>query len=345
MPRVSTSIKKALTDGRVEKVEVDGLIKGAQQDGKVTNTERKQLTDMLEKSADKFAPEARSSLAAFLGNPGPISTTEPVTPAVPAAPPASQVPLKDDPAPLLKHSSTPMEEYPGELFVDGVNFDDVLQGQIANCFMVSAFSAVAYAHPEAIEQAIKDNGDGTYDVRLFEKGPSGKWTPVSFRIDGDLPMGFGGPLYAKSRSNRELWVSLLEKAYAVEKKGYEFVGNGGLATDVMSTLTGTRSFHYPMSTMEPGEVFSLIQESAASKCPMAAGTHGEDSGINYSGTGVHAWHCYTVLGAEVEQGVKYVLLRNPWGQVEPGNDGKNDGIFKMKLSDFVRLYEGVHVNG
>jgi hypothetical protein len=58
---------------------------------------------------------------------------------------------------------------------------------------------------------------------------------------------------------------------------------------------------------------------------------------------VYAWHVYTVLGAVEEGGAKYVQLRNPWGSSEPGADGKNDGIFKMKLEDFTKLYQGVDI--
>ena len=39
-----------------------------------------------------------------------------------------------------------------------------------------------------------------------------------------------------------------------------------------------------------------------------------------------AWHVYTVLGVGEENGQRYVHLRNPWGNTEPGRDGKCDGV-------------------
>jgi Calpain family cysteine protease len=50
--------------------------------------------------------------------------------------------------------------------------------------------------------------------------------------------------------------------------------------------------------------------------------------------GLVADHAYTVLDAYERSGVRYVQLRNPWGQFEPKGHGKNDGIFEMTLSAF-----------
>ena len=38
-----------------------------------------------------------------------------------------------------------------------------------------------------------------------------------------------------------------------------------------------------------------------------------------------------------------VVLRNPWGNGEPGADGKDDGVFEMPLADFQRNY-GVYIS-
>lgn len=36
-----------------------------------------------------------------------------------------------------------------------------------------------------------------------------------------------------------------------------------------------------------------------------------------------------------------MTLRNPWGDSEPAGNGADDGVFKLKLSEFRRLYENV----
>lgn len=112
----------------------------------------------------------------------------------------------------------------------------------------------------------------------------------------------------------------------------------------MTALTGRSSSYYSVEHSTAEEMFELIKAGGELKTPMTAGTYGENDGVNYNGTGVYAWHAYTLMGAVEENGVKYVQLRNPWGSSEPGNDGKNDGIFKMKIEDFMKLYQGINVN-
>ena len=206
------------------------------------------------------------------------------------------------------------------------------------------FSAVAQANPDAIKNAIKENGDGTYTVRFFEKQYGTTMKPVEIKIDGDLPQtSMGSARYGKSRDGSELWVGLLEKAYAQWKGGYEAIGNGGYPGEVITALTGKSTSYSSNKYTDANVLFTNIQKGATNHRAMTAPTHGKDSGVDYNGTGVYAWHVYTVLGAVEENGAKFVELRNPWGNTEPGSDGKNDGIFKMKLDDFSRLYQGVDI--
>ena len=34
-------------------------------------------------------------------------------------------------------------------------------------------------------------------------------------------------------------------------------------------------------------------------------------------------------------------MRNPWGESEPAGNGANDGIFKLKLEEFAKLYQNL----
>ena len=150
-------------------------------------------------------------------------------------------------------------------------------------------------------------------------------------------------LLCQSCDSKEVWVGLLEKAYAQWKGGYDKVGNGGYPGEVISALTGTSTTYSSNKYTDANVLFTNIQKGAANHKAMTSPTFGEDSAVKYDGTGVHAWHVYTVLGAVEEGGARFVQLRNPWGSNEPGNDGKDDGIFKMKLEDFTKLYQGVDI--
>ncbi|PZR17622.1 MAG: hypothetical protein DI536_04735 [Archangium gephyra] len=340
--KITESISRALRDNRVSISEMGSLIREAKSQPLTAET-KAELTNLLNLHADKFGSTAARDLRTYLSTANITgTTTTPTTPTVTPPPtPAITNPSIADPAVLTKHTTDttwkPVEG--GKLFVDGVSYDDVVQGSIGDCYLVSALSAVAQTNPKAIENAIKDNGDGTYTVRFYEKNSTKQ---VEIKIDGDVAQSAtGSQRYGKSRDSKELWVGLIEKAYAQWKGGYEAIGNGGYPGEVIQALTG-RSTSYS-SNSYADSTFAKIQRGGQNGKPMTAVTYGKDSGVDYNGTGVYAWHAYTVLGATEEAGQKYVQLRNPWGSSEHGNDGKNDGIFKMKLEDFSRLYQGVDV--
>lgn len=348
--KISDSISRALVDNRISIREMEGLIKEAKAQPLTPET-KADLQKLLDLNADKFGVTAKRDLQSFLStakvtlNPSaPSGPTTPTTPTVPSAPVSIA-----DPAVLNKHTDLTWKPVQGgKLFVDGVNFDDVVQGSIGNCYMVSAFSAIAEQHPEAIENAIKDNGNGTYTVRFFEGSGYSSTKPVSITIDGDLPTStMGSAKYGKARDKSELWVGLLEKAYAQWKGGYEAIGNGGNSGTVFTAITGKPSNYYNTTSNSADAIFSTLSRATASKQPVTAGTYGEDQAAMYQGTGLYAWHAYTVLSTGTENGQKYVELRNPWGSHDGGtkSDGKDDGIFKLPLADFMKLYSSVNIGG
>ena len=332
--KLGDSIARVLRDNTVSSREVKTLITEAKAQPLTAET-KAELQNLLTLHGDRFGSTARRDLQTYLGS---ATITLPPAPATPRA--------IDDPAVLTKHATEvtwkPVQD--GKLFVDGVNFDDVVQGSIANCYMVGAFSAVAQANPDTIKNAIKENADGTFTVRFYEQNYGGAMKAVEVTVDRDLPTtSMGSARYGKGRESKELWVGVLEKAYAQWKGGYETIGNGGFPGEVVSALTGKSTSYSSTTYGDANVLFTNIQKGAANHKPMTSPTYGKDSGVDYSGTGVYAWHVYTVLGAVEENGTRFVQLRNPWGSTEPGSDGKDDGIFKMKLDDFAKLYQGVDI--
>ena len=162
-------------------------------------------------------------------------------------------------------------------------------------------------------------------------------------VDGDLYVTVDGkPAYGRFDSSQGMWFAILEKAYAQLKGSYDTIGDGGIPGDVMTSLTGKPAGYWNTKDAASNALFDKIKQGGTGHRPMTAITWGEKDNVNYTGTGVHAWHTYSVLGAVEENGVKYVQLRNPWGESEPvPGDGKNDGIFFLKLDDFMKLYETV----
>jgi Calpain family cysteine protease len=352
--KLQNRISAALANSQVSNTEMTSILANA----KTVGTEATPLLQkFVERHQSKFESAAKAQIDAFLkpSAPAPVVTTPSLpTPPAPAVitvspPPATQTAsvstTRDlaDPAVLTKHNTSvswnPVSPT-GKLFVDSVNYDDVTQGSIGNCYMVAAFSAVAKANPKAIEDAIKDNKDGTFTVRFFEAGKE-----VKVDVDGDVPssMAGGTSRYGKARDTNEMWVTVLEKAFAQWKGGYEAIGNGGSPSAVMQAITGKSTGAYSVANSPDATIFRMLQEGVKQSKPMAAVTFGEDQNALYTGTGVHAWHAYTILNVSEENGQKFVELRNPWGRGEAGSDGKDDGAFKLKFEDFKKLYMNFYV--
>ena len=157
--------------------------------------------------------------------------------------------------------------------------------------------------------------------------------------------------YAKGEKTkaggRELWPALYEKAWAQHKGGYDVVGEGGSSAEAIEALSGKKVSYTSTDSSPDDLLWTKLKKASDNDQAMSAGTRGKEDEAIYAGTNLYAWHAYTVLGA-YEKGrgkdkQRYVKLRNPWGRVEPGKDGKDDGIFELTLADFKKFYSNVNI--
>jgi hypothetical protein len=249
---------------------------------------------------------------------------------------------------------------------DGIKALDVRQGAIGDCYLAAALAAVAGTRPDAIKNAIKDNGDGTYTVRFFEVGWDGKKTAHQETVDADLPHNVERPAYANSTEQvdgkdfMELWPSVVEKAYASWKGSYEAIGNGGNSGDVITALTGEPCRSTQTAGVgENDPLWAKMLKASQEKRPMTAGSGGEeDERYKDPKAGVYGWHAYTVMGVEEKKvgakSEKTVTMRNPWGKrrrnadaaaVGDATNGTAGGVFQLPWAEFRRLYDNIVVQG
>ncbi len=137
----------------------------------------------------------------------------------------------------------------GSLFQNGINYQDIKQGNINDCYFLAGLAATALRSPSKIESMFIDNGDNTFTVRFFSNGVADYVT-----VDRYLPTNSQGNfVYANlgdyyNNSANELWVALAEKAYAqINESGniyqdntnsYNGIGNGGYISDAFTHITG-----------------------------------------------------------------------------------------------------------
>ncbi|GAB4421796.1 MAG: hypothetical protein OHK0039_37200 [Bacteroidia bacterium] len=221
--------------------------------------------------------------------------------------------------------------------------NDVAQGQLSDCYFMASIAAVAQTHPEALGRLIHDNGDGTYDVTLYVSGD--RLNPAQPRVvtvRPDIPVTEGGgQAYASitSANEPELWVQLLEKAYASIRGGYGALDTGGTADEGLFALTGGRSTSYANPALSESAIRERIQEALDNRWPIIAGTPSGSHPLRVA-YGILNWHMYYVTGFNLNDDLE---LQNPWGRQHlTGDDAIPLDVFKATFHSFTvrRDYDG-----
>jgi len=137
------------------------------------------------------------------------------------------------------------ERVAGQLFVGGPSYTDIDQGSVGDCYLMAALGEVAQHAPSLIQNMFADNGDDTWTVRFFRGG-----SPVYVTVNRLLPAfgyGTGVPWAAgwgidsmgfqrgTNDAANELWVALIEKAYA------QLNASGGIGQDGTNSYLGIES--------------------------------------------------------------------------------------------------------
>lgn len=324
-------LDKTLADGKVTTKEADALIKNAH-DGNFTQLEAHYLSAFIDRSKRKFDPAAREKLVAFAA--GEMDALAKIASDYGREGKRSNPKLNED---SIKAGTT-WDKRDGQVTVNGFGADDPLQGNVGDCYLISSLASVAKTHPELLAKAVKTNRDGSYTVTFHERNPGEtKSRPVEVTIDGTFANRRGRLEYASARETKELWPLIFEKAYAAWKGGFPAI-EGGMAVQTLEALTGAKGDFFTVnSSSNPEEIFKKLKNSLADKgCAIAL-----SKTWDASEQGIVADHAYTVLSVSEKGGKKFVELRNPWGEREPGHDGRDDGVFTMPLEKFLTSFATV----
>lgn len=135
------------------------------------------------------------------------------------------------------------------MFIDGINSDDIVQGTLGDCYFLSTLASLA-VKPERVRKLFttqEKNDEGIYAVKISKNG-----IPIEVVIDDFIPVGeYGMPAFTQSVGN-EMWVVLMEKAYAKVHGSYDRL-RSGWPHDAARDITGAIGYQY--SDYDSDEVF------------------------------------------------------------------------------------------
>ncbi len=239
-----------------------------------------------------------------------------------------------------------------QVFIDGVCIHDIMQGGLGDCYFLGAVSALA-EFPGRVERLFltkEFSPVGKYRIALCF---SGVWLRIT--VDDHLPVTPQKKLAFARSLNFELWVSLLEKAYAKCFGAYAHIGSCGASVfKALQDITGAPTFNFNHETYKgkEAELLAALKEADRLNHIMVCSTVA-DTLTN----GLVSNHAYTLISLLTVNGTTLLKLRNPWGRGEWTGDwsdksslwteaqkqtvyfsNKDDGLFYMSFEDFMRYF-------
>jgi calpain-15 len=241
---------------------------------------------------------------------------------------------------------------------DDINPNDIQQGALGDCYFLSALSALAETPSRVMSLFITTEASkhGIYMVRLCIYGI---WR--YFLLDDYFPVTSTGRLAFSRCVGNEIWVLLLEKAYAKLYGSYEAIVAGD-PCEAMNDLSGAPNISVELGA-NPEELWTKLKNYDEKNYLMAFNFN---ESPDLKKMGLIVGHAYTLIGIKElkhkgeEQ--RLVKIRNPWGRFEWNGDwsdksekwtkelkkiaefdDKNDGVFWMSIADCFRLFDELHV--
>ena len=194
-----------------------------------------------------------------------------------------------------------------------ISVNDLHQGQLGDCFLISSIGELALTHPDAISRMIKVNANGTETVTLYV-GTNGRvavYGAIAFKatmvtIDNSFSSAGVNNRSTQNVLNgqKEIWPQVLEKAIALLDGGYGAVANGGNPMIVMQQITG-----HAATFMSPAQLtLQKLQAFIAEGDLIAMDTGGGRLGFNLVNNHAYMFEKITITG-----GAAMMQVGNPWG--------------------------------
>lgn len=203
---------------------------------------------------------------------------------------------------------------------------------------------------------------GIYTFRFYKFG---KWREIN--IDSLVPATQQRPIFATGKDPREMWVIMIEKAYAKLHDSYNALV-GGWVTDALVDMTGgvprTILFDEIEADVNSGKLWTdMLSWFSSGEFLMGCARSTSGKREADTGQGILQGHAYGILKVREYNGSRLVLCRNPWGQTEwkgawsdtdkakwtpkvladLGHSLGDDGSFWIEYKDFVVQYNKIYL--
>ena len=254
------------------------------------------------------------------------------------------------------------------LISDKMDMNDIVPGELDDSYFLASVQNLCKT-PAYINRIFKTkimNPDGYYELVLNIEGK-----PQIVIVDDYLPVYKDTKklIYAQTNKN-EIWICLLEKAWAKVNGGYANI-IGGTPMEALEFLTGFSSLSYDTENKDEAdlteykiEIVKHLQEADKKSSIISCTTSSKE---NLDKVGLVHGYTYNMLDfyhIEKSDGNKEYLfrLRNPWSKGEWNGDwsdksslwddkaksqvsfsDKDDGIFFMNDTDFFKYFTHVEI--
>ncbi|PVH92682.1 cysteine proteinase, partial [Periconia macrospinosa] len=279
--------------------------------------------------------------------------------------------------------------------VDGFGSSDVQQGSNGDCWFLAAVSSLCSTGGVLEKVCVARNEEcGVYGFVFFRDG---EW--ISTVVDDNLYLryedfddisevydetgekeaqyreraqtGSKALYFAKCSEQNEMWLPLLEKAYAKVHGDYSAI-SGGCSGEAVEDLTGGITTSARLTTIRSKEKLWKELLNPDKEFIFSVSSHRLTMGASSDDTarrGLPLGHAYSILRAIEEKDedgkeVRLVLIRNPWGARDGGGNGEwngpwsdgsrewnsywlqklnhqfgDDGVFWISYQDFLRRFK------
>ena len=222
------------------------------------------------------------------------------------------------------------------IFIDDPLIENIKQSKhINNCYFLAALGALCKKDGDIVKNMFHSTEitkEGVYGIYFYMNGEK-----QLVLIDNCLAYDKNNNLYFGSSFNKcEMWVSLIEKAWAKIKGGYAKIYEG-LASEAFDFLTGAYTKSIKIKNRKKNKLWEDLKN--ANEFPCCAGTITTDYlGFfdGFSNTGLQGGHDYTILEVNEENG-RTVKIRDPYGE-------KKRGILTITFKEFIKYFLLLEIN-